>query len=143
MAVVYLALGSNVGHREQHIAQALNELPNSGILIDKISSVIENDPVGGPPQGKFLNAVLKGHTDLAPLSLLSAVQKIEHALGRVREVPNGPRTIDIDILLYDQMRLSLPTLTIPHPRMLQRKFVMDPLNEIDPQLAEDLRRCAF
>ena len=139
MAVVYLGLGSNLGDRRKNIQQAIEELKQSGFAVEKISTVIETDPVGGPPQGKFLNAVLKGQTELPPEELLQKMQSIEKKLGRVKTIANGPRIIDVDILLYDQIAVHTPTLIIPHPRMLTRDFVMNPLKEIAPQLIKELR----
>ena len=134
MATVYLALGSNVGDRHSSIQRAVEALNAAGILVEGVSTIIETEPVGGPAQGKFLNAVLKARTDLSPQTLHSLTKRIETDLGRVHREVNGPREIDIDILLYDDLTLDLPNLTIPHPRMLARKFVMGPLREIAPEL---------
>lgn len=98
---------------------------------------METDPVGGPPQPKFLNAVAKIETRLSPVELLNQCHGIEKELGRVRDVPNGPRPIDLDILLYDRLVLDTPRLTIPHPRMFERAFVLEPLKEIEPALLEE------
>ena len=138
MAIVYLALGSNVGDRHSNIQQAIEGLNAAGILVECVSTVIETEPVGGPPQDKFLNAVLKGQTELSPDELLRTTQLIEKKLRRVKTVADGPRTIDIDILLYDSLRLETPTLTIPHPRMFHRDFVMRPLKEIAPEIIKEL-----
>ncbi len=132
MPAIYLGLGSNLGDREKNIRSAVELLQEAGVKIQRLSTLIETDPVGGPPQGKFLNAVLRAESDLAPLDLLRAVQAIEQKLGRVRSVRNAPRTIDIDILLYGRLTLASPELTIPHPRMRERDFVMKPLSEIEP-----------
>ncbi len=134
MAVVYLGFGSNLGNREDNIKQACQLLRENGLVIEKFSSMIETDPVGGPPQGKFINAVCKATTQLSPHQLLTLIHSIERKLGRVREVINGPRLIDIDILLYDQLKINEPDFKIPHPRMRERDFVMKPLYEIDPNL---------
>ncbi|NTV29978.1 MAG: 2-amino-4-hydroxy-6-hydroxymethyldihydropteridine diphosphokinase [Candidatus Omnitrophica bacterium] len=131
MAIAYLGLGSNLGNREQNIRDALQRLSGSGVEILKLSSIIETDPVGGPPQGLFLNAVVKVKTALFPLELLRICQSVEVGLGRVRTVINGPRTVDIDILKYDDLELSTPELTIPHPRMWERDFVTRPLREVE------------
>ncbi len=130
MAIVFLGIGSNMGDREQHIHDALSMLLSNRIVIDRISSLIETDPVGGPPQRKFINGVLKAETDLSPMDLLHLVKCIEKQIGRKPTVKNGPRPIDIDILLYDNIVINSPTLTIPHPLMFQRNFVMCPLKEI-------------
>jgi len=134
MAIVYLALGSNLGDRRHHIEKAVAELKSCGVKVLKLSTVIETDPVGGPLQGKFLNAVLKAGTLHSPEELIVFIQSIERKLGRVKKVFQGPRVIDIDILLYDDIKLITPRLLIPHPRMLERSFVMEPLKEIAPAL---------
>lgn len=138
MAVVYIALGSNTGDRRAHLKQAIQEIEKCGVLIRKMSSIIETDPVGGPPQGKFLNAVAECETAIKPVELLHTFQNIEKAMGRVKTVTNGPRVIDIDILLYNKLTIQSTELTIPHPRMLEREFVMQPLREIAPELAKEL-----
>ena len=138
MAVVFLALGSNLGNRRKNIRLALDQLEKKSIIVERLSTVIETDPVGGPPQGKFLNAVLKATTRLSPLELLSALKSIERDLGRTSTVRNGPRIMDIDILLYDNLTMNSSELIIPHPQMFERPFVMTPLEEIEPQLAKEL-----
>lgn len=138
MATVYLGLGSNLGSRESNIRRAIDELKSIGLQIEKRSSLIETEPVGGPPQGKFLNAVIKTKTQLPPQQLLTQLQSIEKKLGRVKTIINSPRVIDIDILLYDRLKMTTPRLTVPHPRMLHRDFVIRPLKEIEPALTEDL-----
>lgn len=137
MAVVYLALGSNLGDRAENISRALEELEKAGIHINKRSSVIETEPVGGPPQGKYLNAVIECHTGLSPDKLLEMLQEVEILLGRERSIKDGPRTIDLDILLYDQIQMNTTTLTIPHPRMYSRDFVLVPLKEIYPGFSQE------
>ncbi len=134
MAVVYLALGSNLGNRRSYIENAIRLLKEKHLRVEKVSRIIETEPLGGLPQGKFLNAVLKATTDLSAFELLGVAQSIEKELGRERSVRNAPRTIDIDILLYDHQRITNPQLTIPHPRMFERDFVMIPLQEIEPDL---------
>ncbi len=104
----------------------------------KCSSIIETDPVGGPQQDKFFNAALKIQTKLSPPKLLQTLKDIEKQLGRVKTVRNGPRPIDLDILFYDNLKLETPSLIIPHPRMLERDFVLIPLKEIAPELTEEL-----
>ena len=135
MALAYIGLGSNLGNREgclRGAIQRLRELPGTTVL--RVSRFYETEPVGGPPQGKFLNAALALETTLAPESLLAELQRIETALGRTREVRWGPRTTDLDILLYDDGVLDTPTLKIPHPLMHERMFVLDPLAEIAPNV---------
>lgn len=136
---VYLGLGSNLGDRRANIQNAIESLKNH-VHIEKVSTIIETDPVGGPAQGKFLNAVIKGTTDLSAEELLDTVKTIETTLGRVKTVKDGPRTIDIDILLYNQLNIKTEKLTVPHPRMLERDFVMTPLNEIAPEVVSKLRK---
>ena len=137
MAVVYLGLGSNLGGRENNISLAMEQLKRRDIHIRKQSTIIETEPVGGPPQDKFLNAVVMAETSLTPFDLLKTIKDIETTLGRTKTIRNGPRTIDIDILLYQNVMINTSELAIPHPRMSQREFVMIPLKEIAPQLAEE------
>jgi 2-amino-4-hydroxy-6-hydroxymethyldihydropteridine diphosphokinase len=139
VAIVYLGLGSNLGNRENNIRMAIQRLEDNAIHLREMSSLIETDPVGGPPQDKFLNAVIKATTDHPPENLLDHLKTIERQLGRTETVRNGPRTIDLDILFYDDLRIETPRLTIPHPRMKEREFVMKPLAEIDPDLARKFR----
>ncbi len=134
MAIVYLGLGSNLGHRKKNIETAVTALNDIGIIVLSSSSIIETDPVGGPPQEKYLNAVIKVHTTFPPIKLLERLQFIEKKMGRVRTMRNGPRIIDIDILIYGDLNLTSEKLTIPHPRMQEREFVMKPLKEIDPKI---------
>ncbi len=142
MAIVYLGLGSNLGDRTAAISQAVQELNKNGIQVRKLSSVIETDPVGGPPQGKFLNAAAECETQLSPTELLKALQNIERVIGRIKNVTDGPRIIDLDILIYGQVKMKTPELTIPHPKMLSRAFVMTPLREIAPHIIKDTEQCA-
>ncbi len=138
MVVVYLGLGSNMGERRYNIFKALSFLRDNGVRISACSSIIETEPVGGPAgQRKYLNAVVKAETDLSPYNLLKLIHQIEHSLGRVRTIKNGPRTIDIDILLYGHTVMHTPELTIPHPRMFSRDFVMIPLVEIYPEVKKE------
>lgn len=129
---VYIALGSNLGDRGAHIGGALRELgATPGIRVLNCSSVYETDPVGGPPgQGRFLNAVAELATTLAPEALLDRLQEIERGHGRERSVRNAPRTLDLDLLLYGDVRCSDARLTLPHPRMWEREFVLAPLAEL-------------
>ncbi|MFH0754439.1 MAG: 2-amino-4-hydroxy-6-hydroxymethyldihydropteridine diphosphokinase [Candidatus Omnitrophota bacterium] len=140
MSIVYLGLGSNIGDRKGFIHQAVDLLAGRCVKPLRLSTIIETAPVGGPPQGLFLNAVLKAESFLSPLQLLRLLHQIEERLGRVRTVKNGPRTIDIDILLYDNLVLNTPELVLPHPRMHLRDFVMRPLREIDPDAVTSLNQ---
>jgi len=134
MAIAYLGLGSNLGDRKQNIENAISSLEEIGIVILKKSTIIETDPIGDIAQGKYLNAVLKIFTRISPNNLLTKIKKIETQLGRKKTVPNGPRIIDIDILLYNNFSFKTQKLTIPHPRMFKRNFVMKPLKEIEPKI---------
>ncbi|MDD4955254.1 MAG: 2-amino-4-hydroxy-6-hydroxymethyldihydropteridine diphosphokinase [Candidatus Omnitrophica bacterium] len=136
---VYIAIGSNLGDRLENIKSAIAELKNvSGITVEKISSIIETAPAGGPPQGKYLNGVIKIKTEILPRALLNILQNIEHRLGRKRKIKNGPRTIDLDMLLYGDSSINEPGLSVPHPRMLEREFVMQPLLEIESGIMEEI-----
>lgn len=131
MTRVFLGLGSNVGDREEHLRSALASLP--GLVAT--SEVYETDPVGGPDQDRFLNLVAQIDTDLDPHDLLGVCHRIESAAGRVRDVRWGPRTLDVDILWIDGVTVDTPDLVIPHPRMWERRFVLEPLAELDPTIA--------
>jgi 2-amino-4-hydroxy-6-hydroxymethyldihydropteridine diphosphokinase len=130
----YLGLGSNVGRREDHLAFALERLGDSAGHVAGLSSVYRTDPVGYLDQGPFLNMVARVETDHEPEALLRVIRGIEAARGRARTFRNAPRTIDIDILLYGDRQLRMDGLTIPHPRMHERRFVLIPLLELDPDL---------
>jgi len=141
MAKVYVGIGSNLGDRAAHVAAAvarMNALPETKVL--GVSSVIETDPVGPAGRGKFLNAAAELETELAPAALLADLQGIERDLGRVRAERWGPRTIDLDILLYDDRVVDAPALTVPHPRMCERAFVLGPLAELAPDLVHPVER---
>lgn len=131
MAEVCLGLGSNLGDRAAHLGVALYRL-RAVVAPAAISSVWRTEPVGHVDQPDFWNLVVCGTTDLSPEALLAAVQGIEADGGRVRAFPNAPRTIDIDLLLYDDRVIDRPELTVPHPRMLERGFVLRPLAEVAP-----------
>ena len=128
----FIALGANLGERQQTIEAALCEIAEQGdIRIMRRSSLHETAPVGGPPdQPPYLNAVAELETTLAPRDLLRRLLQIEQRHGRVRSGPNAPRTLDLDLLLYGDERIAEPDLTLPHPRMWQRPFVLEPLGEI-------------
>jgi 2-amino-4-hydroxy-6-hydroxymethyldihydropteridine diphosphokinase len=128
-----MGIGSNLGDRLANLQRAVDLLSaEAGVRVTRSSRVFESDPVGGIEQPDFLNAVLEAETDLDPLDLLAACQRVEDALGRTREIRWGPRTIDIDILLLDAASLDGPTLTVPHPRLQERAFVLIPLLELQP-----------
>lgn len=131
----YLGIGSNLGDRLANLQDAVSGLSaEAGVLVTASSRVWETDPVGGPPQPDFLNVVVAVRTELEPLAFLAACQRVESAMGRVRDVRWGPRIVDIDIELIDDLELGDEALTVPHPRMTQRAFVMLPLLELDPYL---------
>lgn len=131
MATVYLGLGSNLGDRKQNLAAAL-ELISRQVVIEQVSYIYETEPVGYAEQPLFLNAVCRVSTDLKPGLLLRLAKKIEAELGRKHSFPNAPRPIDIDILFYDDEVLNNKELTIPHPKLAERAFVLVPLAEIAP-----------
>lgn len=133
MSRIYLSLGSNLGDRENNIEAALRLLQEKVRLV-KRSSFYETEPVGFKDQPWFLNIAAECETDLSPLPLLQFTQGIEHQMKRVKTFVNGPRIIDIDILLYENENIKTEALTIPHPRMLERAFVLFPLYEISPNL---------
>ncbi|MDN5347921.1 MAG: 2-amino-4-hydroxy-6-hydroxymethyldihydropteridine diphosphokinase [Clostridia bacterium] len=131
----YLGLGSNLGDRMAYLRRAIDLLgQEEGMCVEQVSSWYETSPVGKADQAWFLNCVVKVATTLAPRQLLHTAQKIESLLGRVRLERWGPRTIDIDLLLYDEVSLNEPDLVLPHPRLLERAFVLKPLAEIAPDL---------
>ncbi len=129
---VVIALGSNIGDRESTIESAI-DLLKEFVVVDKVSTLIETDPVGGPEQGSYINGVLLGRTSLAPEELMKKLLEVEAGLGRVRSVPNAPRTIDLDLIDYEAVVIDSPTLTLPHPRAFERHFVIKPWLEIDPE----------
>jgi 2-amino-4-hydroxy-6-hydroxymethyldihydropteridine diphosphokinase len=135
LKTVYLSLGSNLGDRAQHLEDALKSLEAGGVHIKRRSSIYETEPQELRSQPWFLNLVAEAETSLFPVRLLKRILKIERDLGRQRVTPKGPRTLDIDILLYGRFAVATPELTIPHRAMTERRFVLEPLAE----LAADLR----
>ena len=131
---VYLSLGSNVGDRERNLRAAVAELPQAGAAVTKVSSLYETEPVDLQEQPWFLNCAVQAETELPALELLRALREIESRMGSKKLVPKGPRLIDLDILLYGNETIATPELQVPHPRMLQRRFVLAPLVEIAPSL---------
>jgi len=135
MATAYIGIGSNLGDRRKNIDEAIGILRNSeSVIVRKISSIYETKPVGGPPQGDYLNGVIEVTTELSPYELLKSLNDIESSLGRMRIEQNGPREIDLDILIYDDLTINDEVLVIPHPRMSEREFVLQGLKEIAPEL---------
>jgi 2-amino-4-hydroxy-6-hydroxymethyldihydropteridine diphosphokinase len=137
MARVFLALGANLGDRSGTLRQALVDLSDVGQIV-RVSSLYETEPVGYADQPRFLNAVAILETDLAPNELLEQTSAVEQAYGRRRTFANAPRTLDIDILLYDDQIIQSARLTIPHPRLQDRAFVLVPLAEIAPDVHHPL-----
>ena len=134
MTTVYIALGTNIGDREHNLREALRLLAEGGIRILKISSIYETEPVDYLEQAWFLNAVLEAQTGLPAEDLLHKFRAIESAMGSKKPFVKGPRLIDLDILLYGDDTIATPELQVPHPRMLERRFVLVPLAEIAPNL---------
>jgi 2-amino-4-hydroxy-6-hydroxymethyldihydropteridine diphosphokinase len=134
LKIVYLGLGSNVGDREAMLLAALKKLDIPGMHLKRVSGLYETEPVGLRDQAWFLNLVAEFETNLMPKQLLHRALQIERALGRKRTVVNGPRTIDIDVLLYGNSVIDCEELVVPHPRMQERRFVLAPLAELSPGL---------
>jgi 2-amino-4-hydroxy-6-hydroxymethyldihydropteridine diphosphokinase len=133
----YLGLGSNVGERERNLARALELLPDHGVAVEAVSSLYETEPVGEIlDQPDFLNAAARVRTELEPLELLDACKAVEIELGRMFGGPrHGPRPIDVDILLLGDVELEAERLRLPHAEVSSRRFVLEPLLELDPELA--------
>ncbi|MFZ9774004.1 MAG: 2-amino-4-hydroxy-6-hydroxymethyldihydropteridine diphosphokinase [Candidatus Nanopelagicaceae bacterium] len=127
-----IALGSNLGDRESYIQSALKEMATF-LTIERVSTLIETEPVGGPSQGDYLNAVVLGECELEAEELLKKLMEIEKNLGRVREEINGPRTIDLDIISMGDLVIQSENLSLPHPRAHLRRFVLEPWLEVDPE----------
>lgn len=136
--VCHIGVGSNVGNREGFCRRAVEELSTApGVELDRVSSLYETDPLGGPPQRSYVNGVARIHTHLDPRSVLRLCKAIEERLGREPSlIPRGPRVVDLDVLTYGHEKVSEPDLEIPHPRMRQRRFVLVPLLEIDPDAVD-------
>ncbi len=133
LEVAYLSLGSNIGNREDQLNQAIAQLARMG-KIQSVSSFYETEPVEFTEQALFLNCVVALETSIAAAELIGRVLDVERGMGRERLMKKGPRTIDIDILLYDGKVMESPVLTIPHPAMARRRFVLAPLAEIAPDV---------
>lgn len=149
MVQAYLGLGSNIGDRKQQLLKAIDLIGNiKGIKVTKQSSIYETAPIGYTDQPNFLNLCLEIETELSPQQLLKHCLDIEQQLHRVREIRWGPRTLDIDILLYSDNVIETDNLSIPHPRMQERAFVLIPLNDIasdkkDPRLNQKIHDLVF
>ena len=131
---IYIALGSNLGNREDNLKEALRRLEQKGIQIIAVSDFITTKPYGVTDQPDFLNAVAEVKTDQSPVELLHSLLKIEQEMGRKRLRRWGERNIDLDLLLYDDRIIDLPELKVPHPDMLNRDFVLRPLAQIAPDV---------
>lgn len=138
MKTIYLGLGSNVGDRQANLDAAIERMAAPDLRVLRISPPYETEPVDYTAQRWFQNLVVEAETTLFPLQLLARLQKIERALGRVRTVPKGPRTIDIDILFYAATVMRSEKLEIPHPRLHERRFVLAPLADLAPNLRHPL-----
>jgi 2-amino-4-hydroxy-6-hydroxymethyldihydropteridine diphosphokinase len=131
---IYLSLGSNLGDRSANLRAAIAALPSANFHVHKVSSFYETEPVDYLDQPWFLNCVVEGQTELQPVELLRLLRKIEARAGSKKAFAKGPRLLDIDILLFGGLSVNTPELQVPHPRMLERRFVLAPLAEIAPQL---------
>ena len=132
-----VALGSNIPPRRRHLEEGVRRLGAiEGCAVEACSRVYETAPVGGPPQGAYLNAAVALRTALPPAALLQALLGVEAALGRRRGVPNGPRTLDLDLIFYGDRVIRAPGLSVPHPRFRERGFVLHPLGDIIPRFPD-------
>ena len=137
---VYLSLGSNRGDRVANLRRAVEELGKSGVKVQRVSLYYKTEPVGFGPQAWFLNCAVEASTEFMPMQLLKAVKSVERALGRRPGVNKGPRPIDIDILLYENVVVRTAVLIIPHERMNERRFVLIPLRELAPAVRHPVSR---
>ena len=134
MKTIYIALGSNLGDRAGNLSAAREKIQSPHLKITRASSIYETEPRGLLDQPWFLNQVVEAETTLFPRQLLARLLKIEHDMGRQRVIANGPRVIDLDILLFGSVMIHAAGLEIPHPRMAERRFVLEPLSELAPAL---------
>ena len=135
MATAFVGIGSNLGDRESNLRRAIELLSaEDGVEVVAVSEIRETDPVGPVEQGPFLNGAVEVETSLGPHELLDRLLSVENGLGRVRSERWGPRTIDLDLLLYGSERVDEAGLTVPHPRLHERRFVLEPLADLDPTL---------
>ena len=137
--VVYLSLGSNLGDRQANLRNAMGRLLELGDVLE-VSSLYETEPVEVTDQPWFLNCAVAVRTELLPREFLAGILAIEKSMGRVRTQPKGPRVIDIDILLFGQQTVNSAQLTVPHPAMPERRFVLEPLAEIAPDVMHPTRK---
>jgi 2-amino-4-hydroxy-6-hydroxymethyldihydropteridine diphosphokinase len=134
MTLVFLGLGSNLGDREGYLRQGVEGIRRRGVHGVALSALYETDPVGYPHQPPFLNMALCAHTPLSPHEVLEVCRAVEGEAGRTRPFPNAPRTLDVDILLYGEVAMTSPSLTLPHPRLHERAFVLIPLCDLAPDV---------
>jgi 2-amino-4-hydroxy-6-hydroxymethyldihydropteridine diphosphokinase len=134
---VYLSLGSNLGDRQSNLRNAIGRLLEVGDVVE-VSSLYETEPVAVTDQPWFLNCAVELQTDLTPREFLAGILAIEKSMGRLRTQPKGPRLIDMDILLFGSQTIRTPELTVPHPAMAERRFVLEPLAEIAPDVVHPL-----
>ena len=132
MSIVYISIGSNLGDREENCRKAIKLLKENGIAVKKQSRMYETEPWGVKDQPKFINMAIEAETDKKPEELLRVLKEIEKEIGRKETAKWGPRIIDLDILLYDNLVIDTPELKIPHPLLHERDFVLKPLCEIAP-----------
>jgi 2-amino-4-hydroxy-6-hydroxymethyldihydropteridine diphosphokinase len=138
LSVVYFGLGSNLGDREALIREAVSRLDAPDLRLRKLSRLYETEPEGIRDQPWFLNAAAEFESELSPRQLLERAQAVERAMGRIRTVKNGPRNIDVDLLLCGDSIVNEPDLIVPHARCKERRFVLDPLLELNPNLKDPL-----
>jgi 2-amino-4-hydroxy-6-hydroxymethyldihydropteridine diphosphokinase len=131
---VYLSLGSNLGDRRANLQRAVELMGDAGVRVLRASAIYETEPMYLEAQPRFLNQMVEAETALFPRQLVAVTQSIEKAVGRKPSVRNGPRAIDIDIVLFGKSVVNLPALQVPHPRMAERRFVLEPLAELAPDL---------
>lgn len=141
-SLALVGLGSNLSNRQEILEgaiRALGDVPE--VIVQRVSSFFETEPIGGPPgQGMYLNAAAALATTLDPFELLGVLQQIEARFGRVRTIHWGPRTLDLDLLLYEDRIIDTPELSVPHPRLASRMFVLEPLAEIAPRAIEPVSK---
>lgn len=141
---VFLSIGSNLGDKEKNCRKSIDYLENTeGIDLVKISGFYKTAPVDYTDQDWFINCAVELKTDLAPEKLLETIQSIENKMGRKRDIRFGPRTIDLDIIFYDDMIINSDKLEIPHPRMQERLFVLEPLCDLDKDFVHPVLNCDF
>jgi 2-amino-4-hydroxy-6-hydroxymethyldihydropteridine diphosphokinase len=131
---VYLSMGSNLGDRPKNLREAIAALPKAGVNVKRVSSIYETEPVDYLDQPWFLNIAVEAETPLTPATLLQTLRGIETQMGSKKQIAKGPRLIDMDILLFGNEVIDTPDLQIPHPRMQLRRFVLQPLSEIAPNV---------